>query len=73
MLIYVRAKLRSTKRLVQKTSEHHYTVMVPEEPKAGKANEAIIEVLAKYFNVGESKVILEAGQTSHNKVFEILG
>ena len=72
MKIFVRAKPRARKTAVQKTSEHHYTVMVPQEPKEGKANEAIIAALAAYFNVPKSMIVLESGHTSHNKVFEII-
>ncbi len=72
MRIFVRAKPKSKKTTVQKISEHHYTVMVPEEPKEGKANNAIIAALATYFNVPKSMIVFEAGERSHNKVFVIV-
>ena len=71
MRIFVRSKPKAKKTAVQKNSEHHYTVMVPEEPKDGKANDAILAALATYFNVPKQMIILEAGETSHNKVFVI--
>lgn len=71
MRIYVRAKLKAHKLFVQKVSEHHYSVGVREEPQEGKANTAIIEQLAKYFNIPKSNIILESGHTSSHKVFDI--
>lgn len=72
MRIYVRSKPRSKKTAVQKNSEHHYTVQIPAEPKDGKANEAILNALSTYFNMPKSQIILEAGETSHTKVYLIL-
>jgi len=39
---------------------------------AGKANEAIIRALAKYFDTAPSRIKLIAGQTSKQKLFEII-
>lgn len=40
-------------------------------PVAGKANESIIKLLAKYFKVPKSNVTLKTGSKSKIKVFEI--
>jgi len=48
-----------------------YKVSVKEAPVAGKANEAIIEALAEYFDVAKSNITLISGQSSKQKVFEI--
>lgn len=48
-----------------------YKISVKEAPVAGKANEAIIEALAEYFDVAKSNITLISGQTSKQKVFEI--
>ena len=48
-----------------------YKVSVKEAPVAGKANEAIIEALAEYFDVTKSNITLISGQSSKQKVFEI--
>lgn len=71
MRIFVRSKPRSKKTAVQKTSEHHYTVLVPVEPKDGQANTAILEALSKYFNLPKNMIVMESGETSHNKVYVI--
>lgn len=45
---------------------------VKEPPKEGRANRAVMKLLAKHFNVSESKVRIRSGVKSQNKVFEIL-
>lgn len=47
-------------------------VYVNEPPIDGRANGAIINALAKYFNLKRSDVILTSGEKSKNKIFEIL-
>ena len=42
-------------------------------PEKGKANEAVIKLLAKHFKVAKSKVKIVRGLTSRNKVVEIEG
>jgi uncharacterized protein (TIGR00251 family) len=49
-----------------------YKVSVKEPPVDGKANTAIIKALAKYFETSPSCVTLISGQTSKQKVFEII-
>ena len=48
-------------------------VRVNKVPEKGKANEAVIKLLAKHFNVAKSKVKILRGLTSRNKVVEIEG
>lgn len=37
----------------------------------GKANEAVIEVVAKYFKVNKSKVKIVSGLTGRNKIIDV--
>lgn len=46
-------------------------VYVSKPPLEGKANKAVIESLAKYFNVRKSEIILISGEKSKYKIFEI--
>ena len=48
-----------------------YIVSTKERPVEGRANEAIIKLLAKYFGVPRSQVRLISGATSKRKVFEV--
>lgn len=38
----------------------------------GKANVALVKVLADYYNVAKSCVVIRRGQKSHRKVVEII-
>jgi uncharacterized protein len=46
-------------------------VYVHEPPLEGKANQAVIESLAKYFKTKKSNVFLVSGNKMKNKVFEV--
>lgn len=48
-----------------------YEVRVKARAVEGRANQAAVELLAKYFKVPKSKVRLVSGATSRYKVFEI--
>lgn len=48
-------------------------VRVKEPPKEGKANKAIIKLLAKHFHVPQSSISIVSGLGSKNKLIEILG
>lgn len=85
MKISVKAKTKAKEEKVEKLNQPSlpfskkekeelpvYKVSVREVPEHGKANIAIIKLLAKYFDVPYSSVTLISGQTSKQKVFEIL-
>jgi hypothetical protein len=74
-----KAKVEKVERITQptldleknKTETIIYKVSVKEAPVDGRANEAIIKALAKYFDISPSSISLITGQTSKQKVFEI--
>ena len=40
-------------------------------PKEGKANQALTELLSKYYSVSRSQIHIISGRTSRNKIVEI--
>ena len=48
-----------------------FMVKVKEPPKGGKANQAVIRLLAEHFGVSQSQVKILSGSRSRNKVVEI--
>ena len=48
-----------------------YTVRVREAPVEGKANEAVVRLIAERFKVPKSAVKIVSGLTSRNKIIEI--
>ncbi len=49
-----------------------YRVWVKEPAVDGKANEAVIQALAEHFKIPKALIKLKSGQTSRQKVFEVL-
>jgi len=49
----------------------HLKVYVRAPPVRGKANEAVIEVLAKFFGVKKSDIRILSGEKSREKVIEV--
>ncbi len=72
MKIFVKAKPNAKIEKIEKISETEFKIYICEPPEKGKANEAIIRVLAKYFKVAKTRVKIKAGQGSRNKIVEII-
>ncbi len=72
MKIFVKAKPAAKEEKILKIDETHYAVSVKEPPVNGRANIAIIKTLAVYFNTSPSCVNILSGQTSKQKIVEIL-
>jgi uncharacterized protein (TIGR00251 family) len=72
MKIFVKAKPNSKFEKIEKISETEFRISVCEPPEKGKANEAIIRVLSKYFRVAKSRIKIKTGQGSRNKIVEII-
>lgn len=71
MKISVKAKPNSHQAKVEKVDENNFIVSVMEPPVQGRANQAIIKILAEYFKVPNYKVRIVSGHTSRQKIVEI--
>ena len=69
--IYVHASPRSSKNEVIKISEGEYKIKLTAPPVDGKANAALIEILAKYFKVPKSLIVIVGGKTAKVKIVDI--
>jgi hypothetical protein len=72
MKIFVKAKPMAKENKVEKIDDFHFTVSVTEIPRQGKANQAIIKILADYFKVSSQSVKIVSGYTSRQKIIEII-
>jgi len=71
MKIQVKVKPSSrTEELSQKGDS--FIIKVKEPPKEGKANQAVIKLLADHFGVPQSQVRILSGFRSRNKVIEVV-
>ncbi|MCK4403355.1 MAG: DUF167 domain-containing protein [Dehalococcoidia bacterium] len=71
MKIHVKVKPNSRIEEVSQEGDK-FVVKVKEPPKEGKANQAVIKLLAKHFGVSQSQVKILSGFKSKNKVIEIV-
>ncbi|MEK7636384.1 MAG: DUF167 domain-containing protein [Patescibacteria group bacterium] len=71
MRITVHAKPRAHHDAVEKISEFEYRVSITEPPIEGRANWAIIRLIADYFGVSQSAVVIISGATQRVKIIEV--
>jgi len=71
MRIQVRVRPNSRTEEVSQEGDS-FIVKVKEPPKEGKANQAVIKLLAEHFGVAKSRVRILSGLKSKNKVVEVV-
>ena len=71
MKIQVDVKLHAKTEEVVFVKEGHYIVKVHQPPVDGKANQQVIQLLAKHLCIPKSYISLVSGAKSKKKVFEI--
>ena len=71
MQIIVKAKAGARENKIEEIGENQFRVSVTEPPVQGRANNAIINLLAEHFEVSRSDIKLTSGFRSREKTFEI--
>lgn len=69
--ITVKVKPRAKVQKITTASDGSLIVQLSEPPVDGKANAALIEILADYFGVSRRQISIKTGQTSRTKIVEI--
>ena len=72
MKISVKVKPQAREDRIEKIGENEYAVWVKAKDQENKANQAVIKILSKYFDVAKSKIVLLKGERSRDKVFNLL-
>jgi len=68
----IQVKVKPSSRTEELSREgDSFIVKVKEPPREGKANQAVIKLLAEHFGVPHSRVRILSGFRSRNKVVEI--
>ncbi len=70
MKIQVKVKPNSRTEEVSQEGDS-FIVKVKEPPKEGKANQAVIKLLAEHFGISQGQVRILSGFRSKNKVIEV--
>ena len=71
MIINVKVKPNASKNEVIQIDSNTFEVKTTATPENGKANQSVVELLAKFFRVGKTKISIIKGQTGRLKVVEI--
>jgi len=69
--IWVIVKPQARKEEIVRLAEGEYRVSVHAPAKEGKANEAVVELLANYFSIARSTIRIVRGQSARRKLIEI--
>ncbi len=72
MKIFVKAHPKSRHPRVVKKDETHYEIWVSEAPEDGRANRAVLDALSEKLGIRKSSLSVIYGQTSKNKIVEII-
>ncbi|MCM8762774.1 MAG: DUF167 domain-containing protein [Candidatus Omnitrophica bacterium] len=72
MRISVKVRPNAKQQRVEQIAQNSFLVWVKEKPVEGKANQAVVRILAQYFGIPQSSVNLLKGQNSKQKLFDIL-
>jgi hypothetical protein len=67
----VKVKPNSKNQSIEEAEDGSLTVHLKSPPVDGKANEELIQILSKKFNVSKSRIFIKSGLSSRNKLVEI--
>jgi uncharacterized protein (TIGR00251 family) len=71
--VRIRVNVKPNSRTEELSQEgDSFIIRVKEPPKEGKANQAVIRLLAQYFGVPRSEVRILSGFRSKDKIVEVL-
>ncbi len=73
MRIYIKVIPRASRNEVVKINDGEYKVKITAPPVGGAANDMLVRVLAEYFRVLKSCIVIKAGKTAKVKLVDIEG
>jgi uncharacterized protein (TIGR00251 family) len=72
MKISVKVKPNAKQQKIEAIADGSLKISLKSPPIDGKANLELISLLAKYFKVSKSQVMIKSGQNNQSKIVEIL-
>jgi uncharacterized protein (TIGR00251 family) len=69
--IWITVKPQARREEVKKLANGEYSVSVRAPAREGKANEAVVELLAEHFSVPKSSIRIVRGDTARKKLIEV--
>ena len=71
LIIRVKVQTRSSQEKIEETGIDEYKIWVTVPPADNQANDALIEILADYFNTAPANIKIRSGYKSSHKLVEI--
>ncbi len=71
MKISIRVKPNSKENQVEETGPNELLVRVKAPPQENKANQEVVKILSKYFQVPRSRISIVSGLQSKQKIVKI--
>ncbi len=71
MTIFVKVTTNASRNEITQIDETNYKARVTASPVDGKANDAVIELLAQGFRIPRWRIRIVAGRSSRQKIIEI--
>jgi uncharacterized protein (TIGR00251 family) len=71
--LLIRVRARASRNSAEVSPEGEVRVYVTAAPESGKANDAVIALLAKSLGIGKRSITLVKGHTTRDKVLQIEG
>jgi len=71
MRIRIRVKANAKQQRIEKINDVDFAVWVRQQAKQGQANQGVIELLSRYFDIPKSRVSIVSGHASKHKVVEV--
>ncbi len=72
MKIFVKIKAGRKEEKVERLDDNYYAISVKAPPIEGRANVAVINLLAEYFKLPKSRIRISSGHKSRQKVIEVI-
>lgn len=72
MRIYAKVSPRSSKNEIIEIAKNEYKIKLTAPPVGGEANQMLIKILAKHFNVSKSSIEIVGGKSAKIKMIDIL-
>ncbi len=70
MKLFVKVRAQAKQERIVVLDETHFQIWVTKPAIDGKANEAVVKLLARHLNIPPSHIALVRGNTSREKCFE---
>ena len=71
MKIKVKVKPNSRQQKIEQSKDGIWVVSLKSQPIEGKANQELIKLLAKHFQIPQKQINIKAGRSTKNKLIEI--